>query len=159
MALWESRTSAYFPGWRGVAPFPGRIAAVVISSWHNVSLSPSASKNRRDKLYRSHWMNSACRGEKAKTVPTRICLIRCRGTYMGGRCIFGRDAEIMRIRIRPDYCPNRNTHISYVFVRYDLHPYSLPYPALGSIRTYRRVSAALFASGMIGGVTEVMDTY
>ena len=51
-----------------------------------------------------------------------------------------------------------NTHISYVFVRYDLHPYSLPYPALGSIE-HTAAFQLLFASGMIGGVTEVMDTY
>ena len=79
---------------------------------------------------------------------------------MGGRCIFGRgcggyadshpDQTIVPIR--------GNTHISYVFVRYDLHPYSLPYPALGSIE-HTAAFQLLFASGMIGGVTEVMDTY
>ena len=79
---------------------------------------------------------------------------------MGRRCIFSQgwggyadahpDQTIVPIR--------GNTHISYVFVRYDLHPYSLPYPALGSIE-HTAAFQLLFASGMIGGVTEVVDTY
>ena len=69
---------------------------------------------------------------------------------MGGYADAHPDQTIVPIR--------GNTHISYVFVRYDLHPYSLPYPALGSIE-HTAAFQLLFASGMIGGVTEVMDTY